>query len=877
MRNAIKILILIFLACGTAYAQPIKKKQRKTVLKQAKEHLEFEEFQKAIPYVQQLLDADPGSAYYNFWMGKCLYVTYKRNQALPFFESVERTNPEVDKEFHLYYGMTLHYNLELERAIEHYRLDLERYEPASKEYAWVNNRIAQCIQAKNVLRKKEGDQVKIENMGDEINTPFSEHSPVISANDSVLIFTARRPESLGAKPDQNYYDEDIYVSYRKNDKWSKAENIGTPVNSKGHDATISLTADGSRLYIYRHKKAGGLYVTDFDSLGKEWKEPRSVKKPVNSKYYEASICQSADSSLMFFTSDRPGGYGGRDIYVMRKDGKDWSEPMNAGGIINTPFDEDAPYFHPDGKTLYYSSNGPRSMGGFDIFVTEIDSNAPGGWLDPLNMGYPVNTPDDDIYFVLSDNGKNGYYSSGKEGGYGEKDIYAIEFPYYPYPRRYHVVELAGIVQDVNNLDTVSAMVRLIDKQSGLVVDSTETGPGKASYEFVLEPERSYALEVDADGYFPTTTEVTTPRLLDDDIFLEKNMLLEKPVIAAEEPEKQVFDIMNIYFDFDKDALRNESREELDRAVTFLEDNQDLEVQVIGHTDWFGTYDYNVDLSERRSSSAYQYLLESGITADRINQDFYSENKPLESNQDDTGRQFNRRVELRFFKDGQMVMNSKKLRQGIDGVFVDHTTPKGEAGFDNPTEVSLPVASASPDSGAEEEEAEENTRLTGDKPYTRLSGSDDNANRLSGDSNKEEEVTNTENSEAMSNLIKGIEGLELRHIYFDFDKYYLRGKARIELEKVIEILEINPDLEIEIYGHTDNFGSTTYNQQLSEKRSLAARELLLEMGVEPSRVSLSGFSELKPLDTNDTNRGRQNNRRVEFRVKYMGKTLYNSTP
>ena len=253
------------------------------------------------------------------------------------------------------------------------------------------------------------------------------------------------------------------------------------------------------------------------------------------------------------------------------------------------------------------------------------------------------------------------------------------------------------------------------------------------------------------------------------------------------------------------------------------------------------------------------------------QEFESENSPLETNENDTGRQFNRRVELRFYKNGDMVMNSKKLRQGVDAVYVDRTSPKGEPGYDNPESVTPPLAStASPGDAENEEDNPANTRLIGDEPDTRLTGVDDNNERLSGE-------YNTENSEAMEVLSSSIESLGLRHIYFDFDKYYLRGKSRIELEKVLEILEINPELEIEIYGHTDNFGSTTYNQRLSESRSNAARELLLDWGVSPSRVVLTGFSELKPLDTNDTNRGRQNNRRVEFRIKYKGQIVYTSIP
>lgn len=879
----IRFLVLFLLAASTAFGQG-KKKRHKNALKAAKEHLRYEEFQQAIPLVQDLLNEDPNSAYYNFWMGKCLYITYKKNQALPYFEKVESVNPDVDKEFHYWYGLTLHYNLYFDRAIAAYRKDLERYEPGAEDYVWVNNRISQCLYAKKLSRKKDAEQVKIENMGEKINSEYSEHSPVISANDSVLLYTARRPECLGAEPEAFFYDEDVYVAYSKNGEWTSGENIGRPVNGTGHDATISLTADGKTLYIYRHKKAGGLYVTDFDEAGKKWKEPRAVQKPLNSKFYEASICLSADSSLSFFTSDRPGGFGGRDIYMVRKEGKDkWSEPVNLGPAINTPFDEDAPYFHPDGKTLYYSSNGPNSMGGFDIFVTEMaGENGDAGWLPPLNMGAPVNTPDDDIYFVLSASGKSGYYSSGMEGGYGEKDIYHIKFPYYPYPRRYHIVELAGLVQDVNTLDTLDALVRLVDTETNEVLDSVYTGVDSAQYYFILEPQRSYSLEVTANGYSSTTEEIATPTIEDDDIFMEKNMFLvkpEEPVVEEPVVTKTVNlpEVQHIYYDFDKDDIRDDAENELDIVADFMSQNEEVDVQILAHTDWYGTYEYNVDLSLRRSKNAYDYLVNKrGISPDRISTDHFSENRPIEDNGNDTGRQYNRRSEFRFVMNNKIILTSKKLRTGVEGVYVDRTTPKGEAGFDNEAGVvfetdrpetgpSMGVSAGSSDDSQASSAGSSEDELTGKAAIK--------AGNVSGKA----EIKNESMTASEDEIISAVEELKLHHIYFDFDKYNLRGSSRDELQKVLQILNQFPDLQVEVYGHTDSKGSVPYNQRLSENRANEAYDYLRDAGISETQLVMTGFSELQPLDTNNDSSGRQNNRRVEFKLIRSGKVLVKSQP
>lgn len=883
----LRLLILLLLAASTALAQVGGRKgDQKSTLKMAKEHLRYEEYQLALPHVKALVEQDPGSAYYNFWMGKCLYISYKKNQALPFLEKVEKINPDVDREFHYWYGLTLHYNLHFDRAISAYRKDLERYAPGSAEHTYVNNRISQCMYAKKLSKKKEAEQVKIENMGVKINSNFSEHSPVISANDTVLLYTARRPECLGANPSTHFYDEDIYISYHRNGEWTEGVNIDRPVNATGHDATISLSADGKNLYLYRHKKAGGLYFTKFNETKRQWDEPRAVQRPLNSKYYEASICQSADSSKLFFTSDRPGGFGGRDIYMVKATGKNtWSEPINLGPTVNTPFDEDAPYFHPDGKTLYYSSNGPTSIGGFDIFVTEMTSDSGTGWLPTLNMGAPVNTPDDDIYFVLSGTGKSGYYSSGMEGGFGEKDIYNIKFPYYPYPRRYHVVELAGLIQDVQTLDTLKAWVKLVDIATSRVLDSVYTGSDSAKYYFILEPERTYSLTVQADGYNPASERLITPRLNDEDIFLEKNMFLDKPAPKVPPiPVPVIPDFQNIYYDFDQDFIRDDAAAELDRLIDFLLANPAYNVEVLAHTDWFGTYNYNVDLSLRRARNAKRYLIEHGIPASRIKTGHFSENQPLDTNTDDTGRQFNRRSEFRVYRDEQLVVATKKLRNGVQSVRVDHTTPKGEAGFDNPTESvsgdatspgtqndDLPLQSASGKDALKEEVLAEAAPSGKDALKDAVAPTGKDALK---DAFRNPE---TPTEAAPVDVMAAVKGLDLHHIYFDFDKHDLRSLSTEQLDRIVSVMKQHSDLRIEIYGHTDDKGSVDYNQALSSRRANTAYRYLTEAGATNVEIVLRAQSELQPIDSNESATGRQNNRRVEFTILYKGEVLVKSQP
>lgn len=566
--------------------------------------------------------------------------------------------------------------------------------------------------------------------------------------------------------------------------------------------------------------------------------------------------------------------------MVQREGKNkWGDPKNLGSDINTAFDEDAPYFHPDGKTLYYSSNGPGSMGGFDIFVTEMDEQATNGWNEPLNMGAPVNTPDDDIYFVLSQDGKSGYYTSGMEGGYGEKDIYHISFPYYPYPRRYHVVEVAGLVRDVKTLDTLKAMVKLVDIETNEVLDSVMTGMDSSKYYFVLEPQRTYSLVVVADGYFPTTAELKTPELEDEDVFMEKNMFLDKPLPLSADVPKQRVEIQHVYYDFDKDFIREDAAQELDRAIELMKQNSNLKVKLLSHTDWFGSFEYNIDLSNRRAKNARAYLIEQGIDPSRILMDHFSENRPMETNDNDNGRQYNRRTELRLIENEEVVLSSVKLREGVNGVKIDHTTPRGVAGFDNPKgiEFNAMVAADSPEGG----DAPTTMEVSKDalKNEAPLSGKD----ALKADailSGKDEIKANAEIAASITDeaaFIAELKALDFHTIYFDFDKFNLREVSKSQLNNLELYLARHQDVTLEILGHTDAIGSVDYNQQLSENRSQSAYDYLQKKGLTNIALVAKGFSELAPMDTNDDANGRQNNRRVEFKLVRNGKVIAVSIP
>ncbi|MBL4657873.1 MAG: PD40 domain-containing protein, partial [Flavobacteriales bacterium] len=345
------------------------------------------------------------------------------------------------------------------------------------------------------LSEVEGqDSVKVEGLGSAINSEFADYHPLISADESVLFFTSRRENTTGGgkDPDFDIYYEDIYVSHKKDSVWALAINPGYPLNTTGHDAALGLSPDGQRLFIYRD---GDIYESKLE--GPDWLEPVKLNKNVNSKHRETSACYSFDGVTMYFVSDRPGGFGGTDIYVSEigGDGK-WGEAVNLGSQVNTGQNEDAVFMHPDGKTLYFSSQGHNNTGGYDIFKSVQQDNyvpretkdgepalsslvtgtveaaegpaqsAAEGWSTPENLGAPINTTGDDVFFVLAANGKRGYYSSSKPGGSGEKDIYVIT--YLKKTNKPELTLVKGRITDENK-NPIEADIEVTDSKTNEII------------------------------------------------------------------------------------------------------------------------------------------------------------------------------------------------------------------------------------------------------------------------------------------------------------------------------------------------------------------------------------------------------------------------
>ena len=322
--------------------------------------------------------------------------------------------------------------------------------------------------------------------------------------------------------------EDIYVAKRIDEVWTNAVNAGGPLNTLVHDATVGISPDGSSMIIYRTQQnlvSGDLYEARMHA--RKWQQPEIMTQQINSESHEPSASIAPGGQEIYFTSDRPGGFGGRDLYRIRRlPNGQWSLPLNLGPNVNTPYDEDAPFMHSDGTTLFFSSNGHNTMGGYDIFKTVLTDYDMNGWAVPENMGYPLNTVNDDIYFCLSEDGRTGYFSSERAEGMGMQDIYQVTFPN---TQLDHMV-VHGVVADAGD-EPVKARIILSDATGEEIVGIYNTNKNTGRFLMILKPAQEYQMSVEAAGF---VTQSSTVKAVTQDGSREMSLDISlQPVHAVE--------------------------------------------------------------------------------------------------------------------------------------------------------------------------------------------------------------------------------------------------------------------------------------------------------------------------------------------------------
>jgi len=492
----------------------------------AKEYFRTGNYKKALEGYLTLDSIIPGKTHYNYRIGYCYLQSNFKSRAYPYLEFAYK---QEDAPANIFWelGRAYHYGHEFEKAMilyESYKKELE-FKKEPERYQEKIQQIDRYIQmCRNGLRhiKNPLSNIDVVNLGPNVNSEFSDFSPLITRNEQNIFFTSKRPATEKSKVDPltDQFYESIFFATKNDDLWGNAESIGPPIHRDNvHNGAVGLAPDGLQLLIYRGdnnsftaKISGNIYVSNLS--GNKWTKPKLIES-INSNSWESHASLTEDKEMIVFTSDRSGGMGGTDIYFSTKGPNDqWNSPQNIGGYINTKYDEDGPFIHPDGNKLYFSSKGHDSMGGYDIFFSEYleDENR---WTRPENVGYPINSADDDIFFVWSADGERAYFSSEREDSYGDTDIYMLTRD----ETNVITTEVRGKIIDKYTREPRKAEIIVRDMLSNNLIGIFDADFDKGTYSIKLKSKRRYFITIKSTGYQDIITEL--------DLREESNQLLEK--------------------------------------------------------------------------------------------------------------------------------------------------------------------------------------------------------------------------------------------------------------------------------------------------------------------------------------------------------------
>lgn len=633
-RYRISTLILLFFSLSISLMA--QDKEVKKIIKEAEAQFEYDETEEALKLFMQADKLQPKDPHISYMIGVCYHKLGQGLNGLSYLEAAKKAgNKSAGVNYYL--GLSYHLAHKFDEGITTLQSFLNEAKGADETMRETADlTIDYCKNGKEMM--KNPVKVKIKNLGPSINSKYADYVPAISADETVLLFTSRRENSTGGllAEDGQFY-EDIYISHRHDTVWSKAEKLGTDINTPSHDGCVGIAPDGQEMFIYKVAKGhtfGDLYVSDLK--GDHWSAPKSMGTTINSEFWEPSGSITADEKVFFFTSNRKGGIGGTDIYMSKRlaNGQ-WGPAILLGPKINTKFDEDSPFIHADGKTLYFSSKGHSSMGGFDIFSCVMNTETGEIIEAPKNIGYPINTSDDDIFFVWSADNKRGYFSSMREGGYGEKDLYVLERD----DANAALVVLKGTIKSCKEDKPIAATIVVTDNSTSKPIGVYNSNSSTGKYTIILPAGKNYGIAVEAPNYLFYSKNIDVP-LLNTYLEIKDSICLDKIEIGSS------IVLRNVFFDVNKATLRSESEAEMERLTEILVHNPTIKIQIDGHTDSDGNDDHNLKLSDERAHAVVDYLVsKKGISKDRLSWKGWGETKPVAPNDTPENKQFNRRTEF----------------------------------------------------------------------------------------------------------------------------------------------------------------------------------------------------------------------------------------
>jgi outer membrane protein OmpA-like peptidoglycan-associated protein/tetratricopeptide (TPR) repeat protein len=621
MRRPLLLIILIFVSClQSLFAQEANQKLKELFL-DGEYFFLSEDYEEALYSYNTLYKrgyADNGNI--NYRIGQCyLNIPGEKGKSIAYLEkavqtmtnrytegSFKETRAPYDALFYL--GTAYRITNQLDKAIAEYEKYKAQLEPRNVAAIKLTDKeISACNYAREMM--KHPINIKKVSLGRPVNTPNRDYFPAVSGDESVLVYNTS----------QKFYQA-VFFCKKINKKWSNPINITPEIESDGNQFVSSLSYDGSELYLRLEDKfQANIMVSKYED-GK-WAKSRPLNRNINTKYWEGNACVTKDGSTLYFSSNRPGGAGALDLYKsVKKPNGDWGPAVNLGSVINTEYNEDAPFITEDGKRLYFVSQGHNTMGGYDVFYSDLKDD--GTWSEPVNPGYPINTTDDELFYCPVRNGNTAYFAGYMREGYGSQDIFKVDI----LPE----TEVASVTN----------------------AQKTDTSKQKSKAELVTQ--------------YPDSLQKIKERVLPQEVV---------NAITESQPEKKEVDNVvsrSIFFDFNSAELGAEAKRMLEHLCIIMKNSPELKIQFVGSTDSKGSENYNIRLSERRARAARSYLISKGINTSRITikgvgeTNFIALNSNPDGSDNPDGRKYNRRVDIQIMesKNEELKIEEVKLPDNL---------------------------------------------------------------------------------------------------------------------------------------------------------------------------------------------------------------------
>ncbi|NLK80643.1 MAG: OmpA family protein [Bacteroidales bacterium] len=630
MKRFVYFLAFFCVTHNVLYAQNYSSTNEKAIAlyKESLQNFQYRYFEKAEKTLVEALRRDAHFVEAYYLLAGVYTELGNKEKIIETFETCIETCGETHIWAHYKYAYELVELGEYENASSHLKtLKAKSTELNTKQIQQVNMLLNRCQIALNL--KRYPVPFNPQNLGTSVNSEHDDYHPTITIDDQVLIFTSLIPH-----PQAHTKQEDLFFSIREGDSWKERQSIGTPINTPSNQGAQSISADGTRMIFTACNMPDGfgscdIYITEFKH--NVWSTPRNIGAPINTKYWESQPSLSADGRTMYFVSNRPGGVGKKDIWKSTQtDAGVWTPPVNLGKPINTKGDDESPYIHADGVTLYFASNGHIGMGKSDLYKSTFLETQQ--WSEPQNLGYPINTHNEELRVIVNAQGDKAYFSSDRYGTHGGQDIYVFDMPEHLRPNP--VTYVRGVVADSKTNQKLAADIELYELLSGDLFYKIQAEPTTGSFLVPFVENTDYALQIWHQGYLFYSENVSLESIGSDLQVSLQPLIIGSTVV-----------LKNVFFDVDSAILKDESKTELNIIATFMNQNPTISFEVGGHTDNTGSLQRNLELSAQRAKAVYNFLIEKGVEKQRLSYKGYADKKPVAPNDTEENRAQNRRTEL----------------------------------------------------------------------------------------------------------------------------------------------------------------------------------------------------------------------------------------